>query len=819
MAPKNINDILNSMGAGGNTSALTPYSGGKGDTRLVNETIDERILRLLGLDDVFDIDYGTYKTLLRERLAAARMTKSKIPVEEDELLRNEFKRIRGKEGRFKVKKKKITASSAGLGRSSSAIVKRAKISALSPARGIRPDSLKGEGQSGVLENLKTINQTLDKILKGIISQGQSDRKRREKERTASERRKAQERESGLEKPLEVAKSIVRKVVAPFQGILDRVFRFLGFTFLGWLVGKYEEIQKWYQSNKEKITVIGRFLKDWWPTLLGAYVLFATPFGKFVRGTLKMLRFFIPQIVRLIASNPLLAGLTAATIGGIAKIKESERMKPLVEKDQAEIDKTLSSKDAPWYEKLGAGFANQSLNAPGGPKNPIGAPMPGSMYSRGGSIFGFRNGAGLFSGLVGRDTGTSVSGFGQDTQAFPIDGGGVGVLKPGEVVMNTGAVNAIGADKLLSWNSQFGGPNANKPVNFTYNGGGVVGMQGGGIIGALGNLISQKTKGLGFGGVRAGFTGMGPKGFKAISSGEGFKLPTQKSLFGKGSRPVLGRGAYNAPTMRGAGRYMKPGGGIVKSIVPRGAIGSSLVDIFEPQSVVKPATFDKGRELANKLMSGKYANSPLANQLRAQLVSGQSVNTMSKVSGLGRGAAAMKLFGNLGKLGSKFTRIPLLMDMLFPDPTSAYDQISGPNAYYNAPGYKGPKPAGYQSGGVIPIQGGTRGADNLKIPPMFLQPGERLAVLTKRSVEMGAVDAVNKTLAELDPNSRPAKSQNLKRDVGPKVTFINLPTETVSAPTKGGGISPGKPKLPEFNVIMDHPKRMEVAASLGIADLV
>jgi len=818
MAPKNINDILNSMGAGGNTSALTPYSGGRGDTRLVNETIDERILRLLGLDDVFDIDYGTYKTLLRERLAAARMSKSKIPAEEDELLRNEFKRIRGKEGRFKVKKKKITASSAGLGRSSSAIVKRSKISALPASLKVRPDA-GGEQQSGILENLKTINQTLDKLLKNVINQGQSDRKRREKDRVDSERRKAQERESGLEKPLQVAKSLVKKVVAPFQGILDRVFRFLGFTFLGWLIGKYEEIQNWFSSNQDKITVVSRFLKDWGPALLGAFVLFATPFGAFVRGTLKMLRFFIPQIVRLIAANPMLAGLTLATIGGIAKIKESERMKPLVEKDQAEINKTLESKDAPWYEKLGAGFANQSLNAPGGPKNPTGLPMPGSMFSRGGSIFGFKNGAGLFSGLVGGNSGIPVTGFGQDTQAFPIEGGGTAVLKPGEVVMNTSAVNAIGADRLLGWNRQFGGPNANKPVNFTYNGGGVVGMQGGGILGALGNLITQKTKGLGFGGVRAGFTGMGPKGYKSISSGEGYKLPTQKSLFGKGSRPVLGRGAYNAPTMRGAGRYKKPGGGIIKSIVPKGAVGSSLVDIFEPQSRVRPQTFDKGRELANRLMSGKYANSPLANQLRQQLMSGQAVSTMSKVSGLGRGAAALKLLGDLGKFGSKFTRIPLLMDMLFPDPTSAYDQVTGPNAYYNAPGYTGPRPSGYQKGGVVPTFGGKRGADNLLIPPMFLQPGERLAVLTKRSVELGSVDAVNKTLAELDPNSRPAKSQNLKRDVGPKVTFINLPTETVSAQPKGGGVNPGKPQLPEFSVIMDHPKRMEVAASLGIADLV
>ena len=38
---------------------------------LVSEKIDERILRLLGLEDVFDIDYDTYLTLLKEAIVAA----------------------------------------------------------------------------------------------------------------------------------------------------------------------------------------------------------------------------------------------------------------------------------------------------------------------------------------------------------------------------------------------------------------------------------------------------------------------------------------------------------------------------------------------------------------------------------------------------------------------------------------------------------------------------------------------------------------------------------------------------------------------------
>lgn len=67
----------------------------------------------------------------------------------------------------------------------------------------------------------------------------------------------------------------------------------------------------------------------------------------------------------------------ATIGGIVKISESERMRSSVEQIENQNNQTLASKDTPWYEKLGAYFGNQSLNSPTGPKNPTGIPVPGS----------------------------------------------------------------------------------------------------------------------------------------------------------------------------------------------------------------------------------------------------------------------------------------------------------------------------------------------------------------------------------------------------------------------------------------------------------
>jgi hypothetical protein len=178
------------------------------------------------------------------------------------------------------------------------------------------------------------------------------------------------------------------------------------------------------------------------------------------------------------------------------------------------------------------------------------------------------------------------------------------------------------------------------------------------------------RGLSTRGVQAGFTGMNKQGFDAIMGGDKFRL-------GKFKPQILGRGAYSAPTMKGAQRYAgtsgslgggQTPGGVVKSIVPGGA---RRINFLEPQAAVAPGTFDKGKVLADKLLSGAYSNSPLANKLRGQLISGVAKT----------GSGLIKLFGKaIGVLNA-----PLIGDMLFPEAAGNSDQLSGPNAnpYYNA----------------------------------------------------------------------------------------------------------------------------------------
>ena len=70
MASSNLDDLLKSIrDEAKKESALVATDGASdNDDQLVDEDIDERVLRLLGIEDVFDIDYATYKTLLKEKM-------------------------------------------------------------------------------------------------------------------------------------------------------------------------------------------------------------------------------------------------------------------------------------------------------------------------------------------------------------------------------------------------------------------------------------------------------------------------------------------------------------------------------------------------------------------------------------------------------------------------------------------------------------------------------------------------------------------------------------------------------------------------------
>jgi hypothetical protein len=434
----------------------------------VNELIDERILRLLGLLDVFDLDYDTYKTLLKEKLVEVTSSKRNIPSEEFKLLKNEFKRVRGKKGRLKPKKKRpINSNNVSnlnsfgkkllKGTASQTVPKQGKSTAVS---------------EGLLDIVKSIRKAVESIhntvqlQSGILrGQGERDRRTRENERRQREEGRLEEKKNGL---LETAK----KIVAPFESIFDRIVKFLVFTILG---RAFKLFVDWASNpkNKEKVATLWKFLKDWWPTLLGAWFLFATPLGKFTRtivGTvaklsLKLAKFAIPKLLAFTKSHPLIAaGAIAGVAAGAGFMMEQGRMDDIAKQQGTTPEKRGQGN---WFNEIGKAF------------------NPGQLGM--GGVSGLNRGGSVFSGIVDQYTGTKVSGAGPDTQFLPIEGGGGAVLQPGEAVLQVGArermVNELGVDPLV-YNI---GSNANKPRTLSSNilgsaYGGLIGLSGGGQIG-------------------------------------------------------------------------------------------------------------------------------------------------------------------------------------------------------------------------------------------------------------------------------------------------------------------------------------------------
>lgn len=465
------------------SGALALYEGTR-EEDLVDEEIDERILKLLGLEEVFDIDYGTYLTLLKEQMVAARMTDTKLSTEESELLTNEFRRVKGKVGRFKLKKKKIAAESLGV----SGAIKVSPQKFFLTSKAIIPEPAPtAETESS--KDIKDISEALDELLANIRLENKQEKKKLEKEKKEKESARRRAREAELEKPVKKALAMVKKVVAPFQSILDKILRFVQFTLIGFVVDK---ILKWFADpeNQKKVQVLGRFLKDWWPSLAFAAGLFLTPFGRFVRGTIRLIRTLLPRLISLIAANPITSLAVAGAIGaaGAAVMNEQKREEfaktdPTIvtPKETRETGKTPGAaqlqQEQILQRGLGGAFKNGGI-----------IPKVKSFFGGGGvdKEVNVNEIAYAEGGEIDNNSGLKITGAGPDTQLI--------AAQPGEIVMSKSAVDKYGANFFLDLNRKGGGTNIPRMVNniqLAQGGGSVRNViqkfQGGGMIGALGRL--------------------------------------------------------------------------------------------------------------------------------------------------------------------------------------------------------------------------------------------------------------------------------------------------------------------------------------------
>jgi hypothetical protein len=467
--------------------SLTLYEGKK-EEDLVDEEIDERILKLLGLQDVFDIDYGTYLTLLKEKMMSARMTSTSIPTEEVELLTNEYKRVKGKVGRFKVKSRKLNADNI----KATGPIRISKDQFFLAGKVSVPD-VKGTEEKPSTEttdfkkDIQIIRSSLENISALLTNQNKILQKNYDTQRLQRENKRRSDREDKLEGVKSTLKNVAQKIVAPFQSILDKIINFITNVLLGRF---FIKMMDWLGNpeNFAKVKNIFRFLKDWWPALLGAYLLFGNGIGRFaVKITASLIKFgfkltkkVLPQLLKFLKS-PIGMGVGLFTAGATIPmlfpqtVNEQERKtaaQPGTNKEKIESLKQ-QKQNLNLFEKMqgkGSEIDEQIYSLETGKTKSytngglITRQKPQDFYTQPINVrdIGFSGG-----GAINTDTGVQVTGAGKDTQLI--------AAQPGEIVMNKPTVDALGKDFFLNLNSKFGGSRANIPkmynnVQLAANGG-------------------------------------------------------------------------------------------------------------------------------------------------------------------------------------------------------------------------------------------------------------------------------------------------------------------------------------------------------------
>ena len=492
--PKGLDDLLDSIRGESkrqDSSALALYAPDKREEDLVSEQIDERILALLGLEEVVDIDYATYKTLLREKMMEGRATNSKIPTQETEVLTNEFKRVKRNTGRFKVKKEKVKFETfvddvrpqpqqSKPKKSLLALPGTAQVKTPEVAEEKKEDKVQGIEKflGGMSERLEKIEKNLSDMLDMEAKVASDEKKEAEAERITGEKTKKRKRESALEKGIKgFGKSIADKVTKPVKGFFESLLNFFLQIFLG-------------------SAVLGLI------KLLENPMMIFNPLINLVNGVIGMinniLNFLFGGLVGPVNNlvGILNSGITNLenTINGVMGLfgeqEEEEKIKlpkiPEAKAPQIPTIPLFQPKEEKAKEEPVKGMAGGGLVINEGPTFNVKQEVGG--YSEGGqvtnlnlgSIGGWKGGNMTISpisnfayaggGSITSSSGQTITGMGPDTQLI--------AAQPGEIVMSKKAVQTYGANNLLAMNKEAGGTNIPTRGSIKgFSGGGMIEVQG------------------------------------------------------------------------------------------------------------------------------------------------------------------------------------------------------------------------------------------------------------------------------------------------------------------------------------------------------
>ena len=318
---------------------------------MASKTLDPiDILLELGID-LDDLSEQDYLSALKEAIATIEFRTGGKGDERRAALREEVIKLR----RPKVKRTKISADSFKKGTAiggdkGGALVVR-------PSSSLIPSSLKPEEdeegaevkekekKESVVKILSDISKTVKSILKTLKGKSKLDKELARQNRLKAERDKRALAEKNLEKRFTGLKNFAQKMLKPIMGPFEALMNFIKNIILGKIV---LGIIDWFADpeNQKKVESFIRFLKDWWPALITAVLLFATPLGGIIAGIVSTLTVatgklltVLPKLLKFLKS-PLVVGLGLFTAGATVPALFPETVETETDKN---VDKSVEEK--------------------------------------------------------------------------------------------------------------------------------------------------------------------------------------------------------------------------------------------------------------------------------------------------------------------------------------------------------------------------------------------------------------------------------------------------------------------------------------------
>ena len=207
---------------------------------LVDEDIDPRILKLLGIEDTTGLDYSDYKSLLKEKMAADRMGGNKGDSGDAELLTNEYKRVKGNTGKFKVKSQKIKAQSFVAKTKPNSSVEKVTplLPSVTPQETEQPIQPERQGMDKTLaliaSKLNSVDKNVQQTTSNLQNKDAAENKQKNQDRITAENTAAQRKEERIERTAVLGGALagMKKTVKPLTDMMGGLFDFfkrLGFA--------------------------------------------------------------------------------------------------------------------------------------------------------------------------------------------------------------------------------------------------------------------------------------------------------------------------------------------------------------------------------------------------------------------------------------------------------------------------------------------------------------------------------------------------------------------------------------------------------------